>query len=53
MTELFRSQGLLFSSDRVFNPHLKTYEQMPLTEATISLVDKYVEFFSLLCLQEA
>jgi len=48
--ELFRSQGLLFSTDKVYNPHFQCYDT--LTENTLLLVDKYIEFFSLLCLQD-
>eukprot|EP00347_Sterkiella_histriomuscorum_P024067 403332416 len=48
--DLYRSQGVLFSQDRVLNPHFQCYDL--LSENTVLLVDKYVEFFSLLCLQD-
>ena len=50
IVELFRSQGVFYSSDRVFNPHYQSYDMV--SENTLLLADKYIEFFSLLCLQD-
>ncbi|CDW77946.1 cyclin-j isoform 1 [Stylonychia lemnae] len=51
MIDLFRSQGVLFTQDRIFNPHFQCYDL--LSDNTVILVDKYIEFFSLLCLQDS
>jgi len=49
--EIYRSQGIIFESDKVFNPHLR-YFDLPNT-STVLLIDKYIEFFSLLILQDS
>lgn len=51
--EIFRSQGVVYSSDRI--THQVSASQIgasSVNQNTIYLVDKYVEFFSLLCMQD-
>ena len=51
VAEAFRSQGVIFDSDRVVNPHFQVQE-LP-SYNTVLLVDKYIEFYSLLVLQDS
>lgn len=48
--EIFTSQGILFDNDSVFSSFGEIY--VPIDKKSLSLVEKYTEFFALLCLQD-
>jgi hypothetical protein len=48
--EIFTSQGILFDKDTVYSNFAEI--DVPVDKKSLSLVEKYVEFFALLALQD-